>query len=60
MVYYPKPMSRQGAFQGLNCVKVDLPVTADLCKRVLALPMHPYMTKEEQDAVVEGIKEYLF
>lgn len=60
MVYYPKPMSRQGAFQGLNCVKVDLPVTADLCRRVLALPLHPYMTREEQDAVVVGIKEYLF
>lgn len=59
MVYYPKPMSRQGAFQGLNCVKVDLQVTVDLCRRVLALPMHPYMTKEEQDAVIEGIKEYL-
>lgn len=60
MVYYPKPMSRQGAFQGLNCVKVDLSVTAALCRRVLALPLHPYMIKEEQDAVVVGIREYLF
>ncbi len=59
IVYYPKPMSRQGAFQGMDCVKTDLPVTADLCRRVLALPMHPYMTEEEQDEVIRGIKEYI-
>lgn len=59
MVYYPKPMSRQGAFQGMDCVKTDLSVTADLCRRVLALPMHPYMTEGEQDEVIGGIKVYL-
>lgn len=59
IVYYPKPMSRQGAFQGMDCVKTDLSVTADLCRRVLALPMHPYMTEEEQDEVIRGIKEYI-
>lgn len=59
MVYYPKPMSRQTAFEGLDCVKTDLSVTADLCRRVLALPMHPYMTKEEQDTVTGEIRAYL-
>lgn len=59
MVYYPKPMSRQGAFQGIDCVKTDLSVTADLCTRVLALPMHPYITEEEQNQVVGEIKAYI-
>lgn len=59
MVYYPKPMSRQGAFQGINCVKTNLAVTADLCRRVLALPMHPYITEEEQDKVITEIKAYI-
>ena len=59
MVYYPKPMSRQGAFRGMDCVKTDLSVTADLCRRVLALPMHPYLTKEEQDVVTGEIRRYL-
>lgn len=59
MIYYPKPMSRQGAFQGIDCAKTDLSVTADLCRRVLALPMHPYMTEEEQRAVIEEIKAYI-
>lgn len=58
MVYYPKPMSRQSAFSGRDCVKVDVPVTADLCRRVLALPIHPYLTSEEQDRVIEELLYY--
>lgn len=58
MVYYPKPMSRQGAFGGMDCVKTDLSVTANICRRVLALPMHPYLTEGEQDDVVRGIKTF--
>lgn len=60
MVYYPRPMSRQGAFAGMDCVKVDLSVTADLCRRVLALPMHPYLTVEEQGEIIREIKAYFF
>lgn len=58
-VYYPRPMSRQGAFRGIDCVKTNLPVTSDLCKRVLALPMHPYMMVEEQNEVIERIKTFM-
>lgn len=59
MIYYPKPMSHQRAFQKMDCVKVELPVAADLCKRVLSLPLHPYMKQEEQDMVVKMIQNYL-
>lgn len=58
MVYYPKPMSKQTAFLEMDCVKTDLSVTADLCRRVLALPIHPYITEEEQDEVIRRIKEF--
>lgn len=56
MIYYPKPMSEQTAFKGIDCVKTELNVTKDLCGRVLALPLHPYMEEEEQDKVIEAIK----
>lgn len=59
MVYYPKPMSSQRAFQGMDCVKTDLSVTKDICQRVLALPMHPYMTEGDQQKVVTEVKRYL-
>lgn len=59
MIYYPKPMSRQSAFQGMDCVKVKLSAAQSLCKRVLALPIHPYITEREQNEVVKGIEEFL-
>ncbi len=47
MVYYKKPMHRQGAFAGGRPARADCPVTEQLCSRVLCLPMHPYLTREE-------------
>lgn len=59
MVYYPRPMSMQGAFAEMDCVKVDLSVAADLCQRVLALPMHPYLTAEEQEKVIGFVDAFI-
>ena len=56
MVYYPKAMHDQGAFADTPCVVADLSVTTELCKRVLALPMHPYLEKTEQKCVIEAAK----
>lgn len=58
MIYYPKTMHDQGAFADTPCVVTDLSVTAELCKRVLALPMHPYLEEAEQESVIEAVKEY--
>lgn len=58
MIYYPKPMSRQTAFEEMDCVKTDLSVTEQLCHRILALPIHPYMEAEEQDMVINCIKDF--
>lgn len=58
MVYYPKPMHQQLAFDG-NRNYVDCPVTEKLCKTVLSLPMHPYITDEEINTVAFHVKEFL-
>ena len=59
MVYYPKAMHEQGAFRDTPCVVTELSVTTELCKRVLALPMHPYLDEAEQGKVVEAVKGYV-
>lgn len=59
MIYYPKPMSAQTAFAGMDCVKTGLEVTASVCERVLALPLHPYIMAEEQDSVIGAIRKYI-
>ena len=50
MIYYPKPMHRQEAFDGLKQY-VELEVTEGLCGRVLSLPLHPYMDQEEAERI---------
>lgn len=47
MVYYPKPMHQQKAFSGTDSAVADCPVTEQLCKTVLSLPMHPYLTQKD-------------
>ena len=59
MIYYMKPMHKQGAFQGTRSAIADCPVTEELCERVLCLPIHPYMAEDEVVMVAEGLTEAL-
>lgn len=59
MIYYMKPMHRQEAFAGMDSAEADCPVTEQLCKRVLSLPMHPYMTEEQVKEVVNVLASVL-
>lgn len=56
MVYYPKPMHKQEAFAGQEYDDSDFANTMALCDTVLSLPMHPYLTDDDLDAVVSSIK----
>lgn len=58
MVYYPKPMHRQEAFAGQTYDDAEFPNTLKLCDTVLSLPMHPYLTDEDIDTVVDVIKKF--
>ena len=59
MVYYMKPMHTQGAFVGTDSAEADCPVTIRLCKTVLSLPIHPYMSKDDVEFVSDRLKLYL-
>ena len=57
MIYYIKPLHKQGAF----CESVGdmvLPITEKLCDTVLSLPMHPYMKSDEIRKVCNVIEEF--
>lgn len=55
MIYYAKPMHKQGAFAHLQFDEADFAVTNELCDIVLSLPMHPYLTEADVKAVCEVI-----
>ena len=59
MIYYVKPMHKQGAFSDLELDESDFEVTNELCNTVLSLPMHPYLSEEDIDNVSEVIVNYL-
>lgn len=56
MVYYPRGLHQQEAFKKYNLSDEDYPNTLYATQRVLSLPMHPYLEKED----VEFITTILF
>lgn len=55
MIYYPFGLHEQECFQYLDYAPEELPVTYRVSRSILALPIFPGLTLEEQEAVVEGI-----
>lgn len=58
MVYYPGPLHLQKAYRDLGYVEGDLPVSEDLCKTVLSLPMHTEMEKDQLEYISEQLRLY--
>jgi UDP-2-acetamido-2-deoxy-ribo-hexuluronate aminotransferase len=52
-VYYPKPLHLQTAFAHLGYVEGDFPRSEDASRRIFSLPMHPYLSSEEQEKIAE-------
>ena len=58
-IYYPKCLHEQDCFESLGYKKGDLPVSEQLSAEVIAIPIFPELTREQQDAVVSAFKNIL-
>ncbi|MFO1395149.1 MAG: DegT/DnrJ/EryC1/StrS family aminotransferase [Steroidobacteraceae bacterium] len=56
-VHYPIALHEQPVFEGLGHRLGDFPVSEAAARRVISLPMHPYLTEEQQAVVVAALKE---
>lgn len=56
--YYKIPLHLQPAFEYLGYKNGNLPVSEYLSKRTFAIPLYIGMTKEEQEYVINCLKEY--
>jgi len=54
-VHYPTPIHRQPLYQELGYTDV-LPVAEAASREVLSLPVHPSLSKEDLDTIIESIR----
>ena len=50
-IYYPIPLHLQPAFKHLKYKKGDFPESEHCASKIFCIPMHPYLTREQQDMV---------
>lgn len=58
-LHYPIPLHLQKAYGGLGHIEGSFPVTEKVGKEILSLPMFPQITEDQQDEVVNRIKEFI-
>lgn len=58
LIHYPVPPHLQLAYKDLGYSEKSLPLTEQIHREVLSLPMGPHLTMDDLTAVVEAIREF--
>ncbi|GAB4337554.1 MAG: DegT/DnrJ/EryC1/StrS family aminotransferase [Calditrichia bacterium] len=59
-IHYPIPLHLQPAFRKVSgYTEGDFPVAEEVARRVISLPMHPDLTREELDYIIEQISAFM-
>ncbi|MCI5074441.1 DegT/DnrJ/EryC1/StrS aminotransferase family protein [Oricola sp.] len=59
VVYYVKPLHRQVAYEHYPVAPGGLPVTDSKPGSILCLPMHAYLSDDDQDRVIGEIRDFV-
>lgn len=57
-VYYPLPLHLQPCFAGLGYKEGEMPESERASREVLALPLYPELTEEQQTFVIKSVREF--
>jgi UDP-2-acetamido-2-deoxy-ribo-hexuluronate aminotransferase len=58
-VYYPKCLHEQPVFAPLGYKYGDFPMAESASREVISLPLNPYLSEDEQDLVISGVRQAL-
>ena len=58
-IYYPIPLHSQKAYADSRYKEIDFPVTNQLCKEVIALPMHTELDDEQIKFITDSVLEFV-
>ena len=58
MVYYKIPVHLQKGYKKYGYSRGDFKITEDISNRILSLPMHPYLNKEDQNQIISVLNKY--
>jgi UDP-2-acetamido-2-deoxy-ribo-hexuluronate aminotransferase len=59
MIYYPVPLHQQKAYTDERYTKNSFPVTEELCKNVISLPMHTELEEDQLKYITDAVLEYI-
>ena len=57
-IYYPVPLHRQKAFASFEDKKADLLESEKLADKIISLPLHPFLTEQDQQKVIEAVRDF--
>jgi dTDP-4-amino-4,6-dideoxygalactose transaminase len=58
-VYYPKSIHQQTAYRGYPVAEGGLPVSEQLSRDVISLPMHAYLDEQAQQRIIAAVRGVL-
>ncbi len=57
-VHYPVPVYAQEAMSYLKADPAEYPVTEETCKKVISLPMGPFLAEDVQNYIIESVLSF--
>ena len=57
MINYPIPLHLQPAYRGLGYARGDFPRSERVCREIVSLPMHPFITCSQVRLVAKTVRE---
>lgn len=54
-IYYNKPLHKQTAFNEMTKNAVSCPIAESVSQMIFSLPMHPYLSKDDQRKIIQAV-----